>query len=127
VFKRISQITLAGALLVVPVGVIAPATAATAATPIRDCVDVTNQDIGRGSTGSYVQEVQCLLNYAINPSTYHLLTVDGDFGPDTESKVIKFQQCANMYDSAGLDVDGRVGPHTAPYLQKWASSARYLC
>jgi len=125
------------ALLAVPIGVAgaahatpsraAIAPAVTASSVIRDCVDVTNQDVGQGSTGSYVQEVQCLLNNAIKPSTYHMITVDGNFGPDTRSKVLAFQQCANTYDNAGLDVDGRVGPHTAPYLEKWAASARYLC
>ena len=37
---------------------------------IRDCIDVPNRDVGRGSTGDYVHEVQCLLNWAINPATF---------------------------------------------------------
>ena len=93
---------------------------------IRDCIDVANRDVGRGDTGNYVREVQCLLNWAVNPLTYHLIAVDGRFGSDTEGKVILFQQCANAY-GAGLDVDGRVGKHTAPVLEDWAASAYYVC
>lgn len=93
---------------------------------IRDCIDVANRDVGRGDTGNYVREVQCLLNWAVNPNTYHRIAVDGEFGPDTEGKVIKFQQCANTH-GAGLAVDGRVGTHTAPQLQNWAASASYVC
>ncbi len=93
---------------------------------IRDCIDVPNRDIGRGDSGNYVREVQCLLNWAIRPSTYHDIAVDGSFGPDTEGKVRKFQQCANAY-GAGLAVDGRVGPKTAPHLESWAASTAYVC
>jgi peptidoglycan hydrolase-like protein with peptidoglycan-binding domain len=93
---------------------------------IRDCVDVPNQDVGIGSTGSYVREVQCLLNWAINPATFPLIAVDGQFGPITRNKVIKFQQCANAL-GAGLVVDGRVGPRTAPHLEWWAAHSAYIC
>ncbi|HEX6352910.1 peptidoglycan-binding domain-containing protein [Actinophytocola sp.] len=101
-----------------------PAEAAAAA--IRNCIDVTNRDIGRGDTGNYVREVQCLLNWAVHPSTYHNISVDGEFGPDTEGKVRKFQECANTH-GAGLRVDGRVGPRTAPHLESWAASSAYVC
>lgn len=93
---------------------------------IRDCVDVPNRDVGRGSTGEYVREVQCLLNWAIAPSTFGLIAEDADFGGNTQRKVIKFQQCANAR-GAGLAVDGRVGPRTAPYLEAWAESSGYVC
>lgn len=93
---------------------------------IRDCVDVPNRDVGRGSTGEYVREVQCLLNWAINPSTFGLIAEDADFGGNTERKVIKFQQCANAR-GAGLAVDGRVGPKTAPHLEWWAAYSQYIC
>jgi zinc D-Ala-D-Ala carboxypeptidase len=35
---------------------------ADAAVAIRNCIDVANRDVGRGDTGDYVREVQCLLN-----------------------------------------------------------------
>ncbi|WP_410638784.1 peptidoglycan-binding domain-containing protein [Amycolatopsis sp. lyj-346] len=93
---------------------------------IRDCVDVPNRDVGRGSTGEYVREVQCLLNWAIAPSTFGPIAEDGQFGSITERKVIKFQQCANAL-GAGLAVDGRVGPRTAPHLEWWAAHSAYIC
>ncbi|WP_211277967.1 peptidoglycan-binding domain-containing protein [Couchioplanes caeruleus] len=93
---------------------------------IRDCIDVANRDVGRGDTGNYVREVQCLLNWAINPSTFALIAVDGSFGPQTEAKVKKFQTCANAL-GAGLSVDGRVGPRTAPHLEWWAAHSAYIC
>lgn len=93
---------------------------------IRDCIDVPNRDVGRGDSGNYVREVQCLLNWAVSPSTYHLIAEDGSFGSDTEGKVVKFQRCANAR-GANLSVDGRVGSHTAPYLEQWAASASYVC
>jgi zinc D-Ala-D-Ala carboxypeptidase len=92
------------------------------AAAIRNCIDVANRDIGRGDTGNYVREVQCLLNWAVNPGTYHLISVDGEFGPDTEGKVKQFQRCAG-----GLAVDGRVGSQTAPKLEFWAASSSYVC
>jgi zinc D-Ala-D-Ala carboxypeptidase len=93
---------------------------------IRDCVDVANRDVGMGSSGAYVREVQCLLNWAVHPGTYHYIDEDGQFGPDTRGKVIKFQQCANAL-GAGLRVDGRVGPRTAPHLEWWAASSGWIC
>jgi lysozyme len=93
---------------------------------IRGCPDVPNRDVGRGDNNAYVLEVQCLLNYAVNPNTYHFIAEDGDFGSDTRGKVIKFQQCANLW-GAGLVVDGRVGPKTAPHLEFWAASSAYVC
>jgi lysozyme len=99
---------------------------ADAAVAIRNCIDVANRDVGRGDTGDYVREVQCLLNWAVNPNTYHIIAVDGRFGPDTEGKVILFQRCANGH-GAGLAVDGRVGKNTAPVLEFWAASDFYVC
>jgi hypothetical protein len=93
---------------------------------IRGCPDVPNRDVGQGDNNAYVLEVQCLLNWAVNPFTYHRIAEDGDFGPDTRGKVIKFQQCANAR-GAGLAVDGRVGPKTAPFLEFWAANAAYVC
>jgi zinc D-Ala-D-Ala carboxypeptidase len=93
---------------------------------IRDCIDVANRDVGRGSTGNYVREVQCLLNWAIHPNSFGPIAVDGEFGPITESKVIRFQECANGL-GANLDVDGRVGQQTAPHLEWWAAHTDYIC
>ncbi len=93
---------------------------------IRNCIDVTNRDVGRGDTGNYVREVQCLLNWAISPSTFSAISVDGNFGSQTEAKVVKFQQCANAL-GAGLSVDGRVGSRTAPHLEWWAGHTGYIC
>ncbi|HET6706874.1 peptidoglycan-binding domain-containing protein [Amycolatopsis sp.] len=73
-----------------------------------------------------MREVQCLLNWAINPATFPRIAVDGEFGPRTEAKVKKFQECANAR-GAGLAVDGRVGPRTAPHLEWWAAHSEYIC
>jgi hypothetical protein len=93
---------------------------------IRDCVDVPNRNVEYGSTGDYVREVQCLLNWAINPSTFSRISVDGRFGSMTRDKVVKFQQCANAL-GAGLVVDGEVGRNTAPHLEWWAGHSAYIC
>jgi peptidoglycan hydrolase-like protein with peptidoglycan-binding domain len=69
-----------------------------------------------------VQRIQCLLNLVIDPATYPLIPVDGEFGPATAAKVKKFQQCAG-----GLAVDGRVGPRTMAALEHWASTGTYVC
>lgn len=134
-FKRIPRIALGATLVVAPLGLAANADAAVAETKssasasalIKDCIDVTNQDVGRGSTGDYVREVQCLLNWAVSPNTYHLIAVDGQFGPDTEGKVIQFQRCAKLVNDPNLKIDGRVGPQTAPLLEKWADDDLYVC
>lgn len=93
---------------------------------IRNCIDVANRDVGRGDSGDYVREVQCLLNWAIHPSTFGAISVDGRFGAQTEAKVKKFQTCANAL-GAGLVVDGRVGSRTAPHLEWWAGHTEYIC
>jgi peptidoglycan hydrolase-like protein with peptidoglycan-binding domain len=57
-----------------------------------------------GDTGPAVKEVQCILRargYSVGPSG-----VDGDFGPDTEAAVKRFQTDRH------LEVDGQVGPQT---------------
>ena len=55
-----------------------------------------------GSTGEYVEELQKILG----------ITVDGDFGPQTEAAVKEYQQ-AN-----GLKPDGIVGPKTWAEMSK---------
>ena len=56
-----------------------------------------------GSKGETVKHLQTRLNVL----GYGPLQVDGDFGPDTEKAVKKFQQ-----DNNPLGVDGIVGPDT---------------
>jgi peptidoglycan hydrolase-like protein with peptidoglycan-binding domain len=58
-------------------------------------------DVVRGQVGGCVTELQRLLR-----EHGYTLELDGDFGPDTESKVRSFQS------AQGLAVDGRVGPNT---------------
>ena len=69
----------------------------------------------RGATGIEVKEVQCRLNLAMEPAHYAPLTIDGDFGGGTESRVIEFQHCTN------LGADGVVGPNTWAKLVDWSS------
>ncbi|WP_454197256.1 peptidoglycan-binding domain-containing protein [Nocardia sp. Marseille-Q1738] len=52
--------------------------------------------IQRGSSGDAVRQAQCLLG----------VTVDGSFGPETESAVVSVQI------AFGLEPDGIVGPQT---------------
>jgi zinc D-Ala-D-Ala carboxypeptidase len=139
VSTRMPYIALGAVFLAVPAGLAGLAgnaeasgtstmtrTAATAAA-VRDCPDVANRDVGQGDTGDYVKEVQCLLNWAVAPTTYHRIAVDGDFGTDTGGKVTKFQQCYNDQVDPDLGVDGRIGPQTAPALETWAASKQYVC
>ena len=60
----------------------------------------------RGSKGEFVKRLQIELNG--RDFGYGPLKVDGDFGPDTEKAVKKFQQSHNHV----LGVDGIVGPDT---------------
>ena len=76
-------------------------------------------DIGPGSTGTAVQEVQCLLNRTLSWNVYpYVISVDGNYGPITTGAVRVFQTCANNR-GAGIAVDGRVGPQTLPHLRWW--------
>jgi zinc D-Ala-D-Ala carboxypeptidase len=138
VFRGISHVAIAAALLAVPVGMAGAAQASATSTTtkttttsraaaIRDCINVTNREVGRGDSGNYVKEVQCLLNWAIRPATYHPIAEDGEFGADTEGKVYKFQRCYNAKPGADIGVDGRVGPQTWPKLEDWAEGTTFIC
>ncbi len=116
---------LLAAVAMTGIGLVATAGPASAA-PIRNCIDVPNRDVGRGDNNAYVAEVQCLLNWSLYSFTSAPLVVDGDFGAKTEAAVKIFQRCANDR-GAGLVVDGRVGPKTAPHLEWWAASSSYIC
>lgn len=64
----------------------------------------TRPTLRRGSAGEHVRYLQGLMNRAYR--AYSSLSVDGDFGPATESVVREFQR------RSGLAVDGVVGPGT---------------
>ena len=66
-----------------------------------------------GSTGSYVKEIQRRMNaIKIRDGNGNPLTVDGKFGPKTETAVKKFQSIN------GLVVDGKVGNNTWGLIDK---------
>lgn len=79
----------------------------------------TRPSLPRGAKGIEVKEVQCRLNLAMEPFHYPQLTIDGDFGGGTESRVIEFQHCAN------LSADGVVGPNTWAKLVDWSGRNTY--
>lgn len=66
---------------------------------------VTLPLVKRGSTGAAVEELQERLN-AASYRNKKTLEVDGEFGPLTQSQVIRFQM------DRGLEPDGEVGPIT---------------
>ncbi len=61
---------------------------------------------------------QFLLNYKRRSYNYRwgYLTVDGRYGPRTESAVVAFQRTANSLYYARLATDGVVGPKTWGFL-----------
>ncbi|KND41724.1 MULTISPECIES: GH25 family lysozyme [Streptomyces] len=79
----------------------------------------TRPSLRRGAKGVEVKEVQCRLNLAMEPFHYPQLSIDGDFGGGTESRVVEFQHCAN------LGADGVVGPNTWAKLVDWSSRGAY--
>ena len=72
----------------------------------RSIVDVSLPSLRTGATGPHVRAVQALLNAKHGSS----LAVDGSFGANTDAAVRQLQQ------SAGLEIDGVVGPNTWKYL-----------
>jgi peptidoglycan hydrolase-like protein with peptidoglycan-binding domain len=71
-------------------------------TMMNEMVSISvDSTLRRGATGNSVKALQTLLNYRGAG-----LTVDGDFGANTEARVIEFQQ------AVGLASDGIVGPKT---------------
>jgi peptidoglycan hydrolase-like protein with peptidoglycan-binding domain len=79
----------------------APAPAPSAGTPV----------LREGASGAAVIQLQTLLNKAGMG-----VSVDGQFGPNTESAVIRYQS------SRGLSADGIVGPNTWAALQRGAGA-----
>ncbi|MFE5789532.1 peptidoglycan-binding protein [Rhodococcus erythropolis] len=72
--------------------------------PIPTPAPVARPTLRRGSTGGEVAYLQAQLNRMF--ASYSKLTVDGDFGPATESVVREVQR------RSSLTVDGIVGPDT---------------
>jgi serine-type D-Ala-D-Ala carboxypeptidase (penicillin-binding protein 5/6) len=64
-------------------------------------VDEGPQNIRRGSTGLLVESLQRTLNARLTPSPN--LGVDGDFGPSTESAVVRFQRDQKLTPTGVLD------------------------
>jgi len=105
--------------------VVAPATTAFAAYSCTiDISGSTNYMYAGYYAGTTVQpssssvssagiEAQCLLRArGYNPGT-----VDGVFGSNSQDAAKAFQRRMNSAYSAGLTVDGKVGPRTWPYLR----------
>jgi len=114
--KRVLTATLLAMLATVGVGAVA-ATPANAAY-VTGCTYTNSQPtLSRGSSGTAVKQLQCELNRSLY---YTKVTVDGSFGPATQSAVRTFQSCA------GIGVDGVVGPVTWGQLNYWAGSTGWL-
>jgi peptidoglycan hydrolase-like protein with peptidoglycan-binding domain len=96
----------AGAAMAAPA---APATRVAAPAPLTTCIvtRVLSWPLTvQGSTGERVTTIQFNLNSQIGAG----LSVDGVFGPLTQSAVMRFQQIC------GIAVDGKVGNQTWPRL-----------
>lgn len=69
-------------------------------------------ELKRGAKGGAVRKAQTALNAV--PDTGPDITVDGDFGPLTESKTRRVQRHGDLAD------DGIIGPRTWGYLERWS-------
>ncbi|MEU6972223.1 peptidoglycan-binding domain-containing protein [Kitasatospora aureofaciens] len=67
-----------------------------------------------------MKAMQCEVNRA-DPHIAGSLSIDGDFGPQTQNAVIDFQKCV------GLKPDGIVGPNTWSQLDHWSSLSAWPC
>ncbi|MGW1208795.1 GH25 family lysozyme [Streptomyces sp. NPDC002499] len=93
-------------------------TSSTAQTSVCGHTD-TRPTLQQGAKGTEVMELQCRLNLAMEPYHYAPLTIDGDFGGGTKSRVIELQHCAN------LSADGVVGPNTWAKVVDWSGRNAY--
>ncbi|MEZ0115988.1 peptidoglycan hydrolase-like protein with peptidoglycan-binding domain [Catenulispora sp. EB89] len=86
-------------------------------------------EITVGSQGIAVEQAQCELNYAYafghstnyGNGSYHGLTVDGDFGQNTEAATKNFQ----IHCMGATNPDGVIGPNTWSALNYWVAQAGY--
>ncbi|MEU9236616.1 peptidoglycan-binding domain-containing protein [Streptomyces subrutilus] len=108
--RRLTPLALAGALLlggaVTATGAAAAESAGAASRAVvpgeHGCSPHAQATVRRGSSGSAVRHLQCLLNYW----GYGVDGVDGIFGTRTQNQVRNFQR------DRGLAVDGIVGANT---------------
>ncbi|MER8100629.1 peptidoglycan-binding domain-containing protein [Kitasatospora sp. NPDC094016] len=71
-----------------------------------------------GENNDAVKALQCELNSSLNTTP---LNVDGAFGQDTLSRVLRFQACT------GLSQDGQVGAQTWAKLDSVSTSTNWAC
>jgi peptidoglycan hydrolase-like protein with peptidoglycan-binding domain len=115
--KKQIAAAVATAGLALSIGV-AIAPSASAASSSRCSYTNDQPQVGYGSAGAAVQQVQCELYWSVASSN---LTRGGVFGDATKADVKKFQGCV------GLAVDGIVGPNTWNALNYWTSASTYVC
>jgi peptidoglycan hydrolase-like protein with peptidoglycan-binding domain len=117
--RTISTLVILGILLAGSSIISATGASAKSAYP---CTYTTSEPaLYEGNSGTAVQQLQCELNYSLEGSAHHPLTVDGSFGQLTETAVLAFQRCA------GIDMDGQVGPQTWGALDYWFTSPNFVC
>ncbi len=81
----------------------------------------SNACYNNGSSGSRVKWIQAALNYAMYWGTW--LDVDGKYGNLTKQRVKDFQCMVNDYMGYHvLDVDGIYGPQTNSWLRSWVGA-----
>ncbi|MBY8879912.1 peptidoglycan-binding protein [Streptomyces sp. PLK6-54] len=86
-------------------------------------------EITVGSQGTAVKQAQCELNYAYayahstnyGNGSYNGLTVDGDFGSNTEAATKNFQ----IHCMGATDPNGIIGPNTWSALNYWVNQPGY--
>ncbi|MEU6511821.1 peptidoglycan-binding domain-containing protein [Streptomyces sp. NPDC046942] len=116
--KKIAAVA-AGLVMFTGAG-LATATTASAAVSGGVCGNYSTSEptLSYGASGDAVKALQCELNWDMNNTS---LTIDGQWGDNTQAAVLKFQGCA------GLQKDGIVGPQTWSKLDYWAASQYYVC
>ena len=65
--------------------------------------ETTLPNLAMGVQGELVESLQRTLNVRLEPSPE--ISVDGDFGPQTEAAVIRFQQLHGLKDNGRVDAD----------------------
>ncbi|MGW2255171.1 peptidoglycan-binding domain-containing protein [Kitasatospora sp. NPDC001660] len=114
----------AGLVLATAIGTAGSAAATTASPDQASSVcNYTNSEpfLSRGDTGTAVKQLQCELNYSLNPNLFTPLVVDGIFGQATSDAVYNFQGCV------GITQDRLVGSQTWSKLDYWTVNPSYAC